>query len=142
MASSNASDVLRGTADFLMLRTIEHGPMHGLGTSQRIGQLSRDVLSVGEGFLCPALQRQAVRGEICGFRSLTRGARGRNASQQRRCSRSSTGERRPGEEVRCSRQRRRQGTGVPGGAAPRGRLDGTARRGMPMGMSKAGRPGG
>ena len=64
MASSNASDVLQGTLDLLILRTIEHEPMHGWGISQRIGQRSRDVLSVGQGSLYPALQRLEQRGWV------------------------------------------------------------------------------
>lgn len=64
MASSSSSDVLQGTLDLLILRTIEAGPMHGWGIAQRIEQRSRDALSVGQGSLYPALHRLERRGWI------------------------------------------------------------------------------
>ena len=50
-------DLLQGTLDLLILRTLDLGPMHGWGISQRIQQMSADVLRVNQGSLYPALQR-------------------------------------------------------------------------------------
>ena len=51
------SDVLRGTLDLLILKTLTLEPMHGWGISQRIQQFSRGVLDVNQGSLYPALKR-------------------------------------------------------------------------------------
>jgi transcriptional regulator len=56
MAKQKA-DLLQGTLDMLILRTLAAGAMHGWGVSQRIGQMSKDVLQVNQGSLYPALQR-------------------------------------------------------------------------------------
>jgi PadR family transcriptional regulator PadR len=64
MGSSNASDVLQGTLDLLILRTLKPGPDHGWGISQRIQQLSEEALRVGQGSLYPALHRLENRGWI------------------------------------------------------------------------------
>ncbi len=58
------NDVLRGTLDLLVLRTLTLAPLHGWGISQRIQQLSEDVLDVNQGSLYPALQRLEQRGWI------------------------------------------------------------------------------
>lgn len=58
------NDVLRGTLDLLVLRTLTLAPLHGWGISQRIQQLSQDVLDVNQGSLYPALQRLEQRGWI------------------------------------------------------------------------------
>lgn len=50
-------DLLQGTLDLLILKTLALGPMHGWGISQRIQQMSDDVLRVNQGSLYPALQR-------------------------------------------------------------------------------------
>jgi transcriptional regulator len=50
-------DLLQGTLDLLILRTLALGPMHGYGVSLRIAQLSRDDLQVNQGSLYPALHR-------------------------------------------------------------------------------------
>jgi PadR family transcriptional regulator, regulatory protein PadR len=55
MAAS--SDVLQGTLDLLVLKALALAPMHGWGISQRIQQLSRDALQIGQGSLYPALYR-------------------------------------------------------------------------------------
>src|SRR6476659_10822060 len=55
-------DLLTGTLDMLVLKTIALGPLHGYGIAQHIKQLSRDVLQVDEGSLYPALQRMRQRG--------------------------------------------------------------------------------
>jgi PadR family transcriptional regulator, regulatory protein PadR len=58
------SDALRGSLDLLILKTLALAPMHGWGISQRIQQLSRDVLEVNQGSLYPALQRLEKEGLI------------------------------------------------------------------------------
>lgn len=58
------NDVLRGTLDLLVLRTLTLAPLHGWGISQRIQQLSQEVLDVNQGSLYPALQRLEQRGWI------------------------------------------------------------------------------
>lgn len=56
------SELLPGTLDLLILKTLLRGPMHGYGIAQFIQQTSEDVLQVGEGSLYPALQRLLVNG--------------------------------------------------------------------------------
>jgi PadR family transcriptional regulator, regulatory protein PadR len=58
------SDVLRGTLDLLVLKTLTLAPMHGWGISSRIQQFSSGVLDVNQGSLYPALQRLEQRGWI------------------------------------------------------------------------------
>jgi transcriptional regulator len=58
------SDVLQGTLDLLILKTLSLQPMHGWGISQRIQQLSHDVLQVNQGSLYPALHRLEQKGWI------------------------------------------------------------------------------
>jgi PadR family transcriptional regulator, regulatory protein PadR len=53
----DSNDVLRGTLDLLVLKTLTLEPMHGWGISQRIQQMSKAVLDVNQGSLYPALQR-------------------------------------------------------------------------------------
>jgi len=50
-------EILQGTLDLLILRTLELGPMHGLGVSDRIKQITRGVFVVKPGSLFPALHR-------------------------------------------------------------------------------------
>lgn len=64
MADSTPSDVLRGTLDLLILKTLTLGDQHGWAISQRIQQVSRGVLEVNQGSLYPALQRLEQRGWI------------------------------------------------------------------------------
>lgn len=61
---SDATDVLRGTLDLLILKTLTLEPMHGWGISQRIEMMSRSVLDVNQGSLYPALQRLEQRAWI------------------------------------------------------------------------------
>ena len=56
-----STDVLRGTLDLLILKTLALEPMHGWGISQRIQQVSRGVLEVNQGSLYPALQRLELK---------------------------------------------------------------------------------
>jgi len=58
------SDLLPGTLDLLVLRTLVRGPMHGYGIAQRVKELSREVLDVGESSLYPALQRLLLDGYV------------------------------------------------------------------------------
>jgi transcriptional regulator len=62
--AADQSDVLRGTLDLLILKTLTLEPMHGWGISARIQQFSRGVLDVNQGSLYPALQRLEQRGWI------------------------------------------------------------------------------
>jgi PadR family transcriptional regulator PadR len=50
-------DLLQGTLDLLILRTLQNGPLHGWAISERIQQISQDVLQVNQGSLYPALHR-------------------------------------------------------------------------------------
>jgi transcriptional regulator len=50
-------DLLPGTLDLLILRTLATGPKHGYGIAERLRKVSKDVLQVGESSLYPALQR-------------------------------------------------------------------------------------
>ena len=61
---SPSSDVLRGTLDLLVLKTLTLTPMHGWGIKERIQQFSRGVLDVNQGSLYPALQRLEQKGWI------------------------------------------------------------------------------
>jgi PadR family transcriptional regulator PadR len=57
-------DLLQGTLDLLILKTLAVGAMHGWGISQRIQQISEDVLRVNQGSLYPALHRLEASGWI------------------------------------------------------------------------------
>jgi PadR family transcriptional regulator, regulatory protein PadR len=59
-----AGDLLQGTLELLVLKTLSLEPMHGWGISQRIQAMSRNVLHVTQGSLYPALQRMKRRGWI------------------------------------------------------------------------------
>ena len=56
--------VLQGTLDLLILKTLSLAPMHGWGLTHRIEQLSNDALQVGQGSIYPALVRLEQRGWI------------------------------------------------------------------------------
>jgi len=58
------SDLLQGTLELMILKTLSIEPMHGWGITQRIQQTSRDVFQVNQGSLYPALQRLTSRGLI------------------------------------------------------------------------------
>ena len=57
-------DILQGTLDLLILRTLVSGPMHGWSISERIQQVSEEVLRVNQGSLYPALHRLEHQGWI------------------------------------------------------------------------------
>jgi PadR family transcriptional regulator PadR len=61
-ARQSTSDLLQGTLDLLILQTLDDGPEHGWGISQRIRERSRGVLEVNQGSLYPALHRLDQRG--------------------------------------------------------------------------------
>ena len=81
------TDLLQGTLDLLILKTLLLEPNHGWGISQRIQQLSQDVLAVNQGSLYPALARLEEQGLVAAewgvsennrrarFYSLTRAGR-------------------------------------------------------------------
>jgi PadR family transcriptional regulator, regulatory protein PadR len=56
------SDLLQGTLDLLILKTIATGPLHGWAVAKRIQVLSGEVLAVGQGSLYPALHRLEQQG--------------------------------------------------------------------------------
>ncbi len=63
MAKESPS-LLQGTLDLLVLKAIQHEPMHGFGISVRIRQMSDDILNVEQGSLYPALYRLEDQGLI------------------------------------------------------------------------------
>ncbi len=61
---TDRADLLQGTLDLLILRSLSVAPLHGWGISKRIRQLSDDVLQVNQGSLYPALYRMEDRGLV------------------------------------------------------------------------------
>ena len=61
---SDRADLLQGTLDLLILKSLLVAPLHGWGISKRIRELSRDVLQVNQGSLYPALYRLEDRGWV------------------------------------------------------------------------------
>jgi len=59
-----SSDLLQGTLDLLILKTLALESMHGWGIAQRIQQVSNDALQIGQGSLYPALHRLEYKGWI------------------------------------------------------------------------------
>jgi PadR family transcriptional regulator, regulatory protein PadR len=64
VAPRQQTDVLRGSIDLLVLKTLSLAPMHGWGITQRVQQISDGVLEVNQGSLYPALQRLEKNGLI------------------------------------------------------------------------------
>ena len=64
MAMTKPTDLIQGTLDVLILRTISREPLHGWAIAQRIQALSNNVLQVNQGSLYPALQRLERQGWI------------------------------------------------------------------------------
>jgi len=93
------AELLAGTLDLVVLRTLALGPMHGYGIAQRIQQISRDVLQINQGSLYPALLRLEQQGWIrsewgtsdnnrrARFYSLTRTGRRQLAAETERWAR-------------------------------------------------------
>ena len=65
------SDLLQGTLDLLILKTIAREPLHGWAIAKRIQALSGDVLSVGQGSLYPALHRFETLGWVMSYWQTT-----------------------------------------------------------------------
>jgi len=92
---AETTEILQGTLDLLVLRTLELEPLHGVGIADRIEQVTRGVFVVGPGSLFPALHRLADKGWIEGqwgeletgrrakFYSLTRAGRAQLAKEKR-----------------------------------------------------------
>src|ERR1700739_2305505 len=59
-----ATDLLQGTLDLLVLKTLALETMHGWGIAERIQQVSKDALQIGQGSLYPALHRLEYKGWI------------------------------------------------------------------------------
>ena len=64
MADKSKGDVLQGTLDMLVLKSLQLGPMHGWGITERLDTGSERVLQVGQGSLYPALYRLERQGYI------------------------------------------------------------------------------
>ena len=62
--ASLRTDLLQGTLDLMVLRILETGANHGWGISQRIQQISQDVLRINQGSLYPSLHRLEAQGWI------------------------------------------------------------------------------
>lgn len=78
MSKDSRLDLLQGTLDLLILRTLQAGPQHGWAISERIQQVSAQVLQVNQGSLYPALHRLEHQGWIAadwGVSELGRRAR-------------------------------------------------------------------
>jgi len=85
--ATDRGDLLRGTLEMLILRSLKDGPMHGYGITERLQRVSEEVLSVDEGSLYPALYRMQKRGWVTSkwgrsdnnrkarFYSITKGGR-------------------------------------------------------------------
>lgn len=89
------AELLQGTLDLLILRTLELEPLHGVGIADRIEQVTRGVFVVGPGSLFPSLHRLAEQGWVEGqwgelesgrrakFYTLTRAGRAQLAQEKR-----------------------------------------------------------
>jgi len=64
MARAVTPDLLPGTLDLLILRTLQTQPLHGWAISERVQQISQDVLQINQGSLYPALHRLEHQGWI------------------------------------------------------------------------------
>jgi PadR family transcriptional regulator PadR len=64
MGRDDASELLPGTLDLLILKALALGSMHGYGIAQHLKTVSDDVLQVGESSLYPALQRLLLKGWV------------------------------------------------------------------------------
>lgn len=95
-------ELLQGTLELLVLKTLSGGPVHGWGIGQRIQQISDDVFQVNQGSLYPALQRMKSKGWLTSewrvtdngrrarYYSLTAGGRRQLEAERREWERSSS----------------------------------------------------
>jgi PadR family transcriptional regulator PadR len=99
---AKAVEILQGTLDLLILRTLDLRPLHGVGIADRIGQVTNGAFVVGPGSLFPALHRLADKGWIEGqwgelesgrrakLYSITRSGRAQLVKEQRNWERTLT----------------------------------------------------
>jgi transcriptional regulator len=66
MGTEKSSELLPGTLDLLILKTLNRGEMHGYGIAQQLKTISEEVIQVGESSLYPALQRLLLNGWVKG----------------------------------------------------------------------------
>ena len=71
MIGDTKSDLLQGTLDLLILHALASGTLHGWAISKRIQQMSREVLTVNQGSLYPALYRLEDKGWISGSEGVS-----------------------------------------------------------------------
>ena len=71
LSTLDTMNLLQGTLDLLILRTLHPGPLHGWAISERIQQISDEVLQVNQGSLYPALHRLEHRGWIKAERGVS-----------------------------------------------------------------------
>ncbi len=64
---THVADVLQGTLDLLILKTLSLEPMHGWGITDRMRRMSRDTFQIGQGSLYPALHRSERRGWVTSY---------------------------------------------------------------------------
>ena len=72
---ANKPDLMPGTLDLLILKTLTRSPLHGYGIALCIKRLSDEVLTIEEGSLYPALQRMLVKGWVKARWGVTAGNR-------------------------------------------------------------------
>ena len=78
MATTKPGELIKGTLDLLILKTLQSGPMHGWGITELIEQRSSNILAVNQGSLYPALHRLVRRRWIISeWRVTTAGRRAR-----------------------------------------------------------------
>ena len=73
--SSKKPDLLQGTLDLLVLKTLAQGPHHGYGIAQQILLSSRQIIDVQQGSLYPALHRLQAKGHVDGEWRKTEGGK-------------------------------------------------------------------
>ena len=76
---AKSTELLRGTLDLLILKTLVHGPRHGIGVADRIRQITSGTFAVKAGSLFPALHRLEQNGFIAG--AWTASAEGRRVKE-------------------------------------------------------------
>jgi len=94
MDEETRTDLLQGTLDLLILKTLALGPMHGWGIAQRLAQMSAQALQVQQGSLYPAVRRLERQGLV-----RARWATSENNRRARYYELTRLGERRLGEEA-------------------------------------------